>query len=110
MKSNESMNYFLSSYSKLITNNTFWISGPARSGTSLLGKLLELNAEQQQTTDDIQGRLLLDESGLEIVPVLTPTQQALFDKLPDIVNQYEELFNKKDELVKDIITKKLLQI
>ena len=78
--------------------------------TSLLDKLLELNAEQQLTTDDIQGRLLLDESVLEIVPVLTPTQQALFDKLPDIVNQYEELFNKKDELVKDIITKELLRL
>ena len=39
---------------------------------ALLDKLLELNAEQQQTTDDIQGRLLLDESVLEIAPVLTP--------------------------------------
>ena len=78
--------------------------------TSILDKLLELNSEQKLTTDDIQGRLLLDESVLEIVPVLTPTQQALFDKLPDIVNQYEELFNKKDELVKDIITKELLRL
>lgn len=34
------MNYFLSSYSKYVINNIFWITGPARSGTSLLGKLL----------------------------------------------------------------------
>ena len=84
--------------------------GKSPEGKSLLDTLLELNAEQKLTTDDIQGRLLLDESVLEIVPVLTPTQQALFDKLPDIVNQYEELFNKKDELIKDIITKELLRL
>lgn len=33
------MNYFLSDYSRYISDNIFWITGPARSGTSLLGNI-----------------------------------------------------------------------
>ena len=33
-------NFFLSGYSKFVSENVFWITGPARSGTSLLGNIL----------------------------------------------------------------------